>query len=285
MTPFITHYDNLKVAWNSPSEVIRAAYRALSQKYHPDKYHDQGEAGRIMTLINEAYAVLSDPDRRRQHDEWIAQQEAKVREEERQAAARVRQAETIRVPFDDAARFTHYPQSFSFGVPSKPKPTGFFRTIFFTLITIAIVVGVISGLVTEEPNAPLPPPLAAVPRPLPAPPVSHVVGPELLPAPPVYNVVSPELPQAPPASLSSGEELTIAIACGNLQLSGDVSAYRSCISQQRDSATSSASLPDFSDLPSGEKLAIQMACGNHQVHGDLSAYRACILRQLRTIGR
>lgn len=271
MTPFITHYDNLKVARNSPSEVIRAAYRALSQKYHPDKYHDQGEAGRIMTLINEAYAVLYDPDRRRQHDEWIAQQEAKVREEERQAAARVRQAETIRVPFDDAARFTHYPQSFSFGIPSKPKPTGFFRNLFFTLITIAIVVGVISGLVTEEPNAPLPPPLAAVPRPLPAPPVSRVVG--------------PELPQAPPVSLSSGEELTIAIACGNLQLPGDVSAYRSCISQQRDSATSSASLPDFSDLPSGEKLAIQMACGNHQVHGDLSAYRACILRQLRSIGR
>ena len=32
-----THYDNLKVARGAPQEVIRAAYKALSQKYHPDK--------------------------------------------------------------------------------------------------------------------------------------------------------------------------------------------------------------------------------------------------------
>lgn len=32
-----THYDNLKVARIAPPEVIRAAYRTLSQKYHPDK--------------------------------------------------------------------------------------------------------------------------------------------------------------------------------------------------------------------------------------------------------
>ena len=32
-----TYYDNLKVARDAPDEVIRAAYRTLTQKYHPDK--------------------------------------------------------------------------------------------------------------------------------------------------------------------------------------------------------------------------------------------------------
>ncbi|MCS6804710.1 MAG: DnaJ domain-containing protein, partial [Blastocatellia bacterium] len=32
-----THYDNLKVARNAPPEVIRAAYKTLSQRFHPDR--------------------------------------------------------------------------------------------------------------------------------------------------------------------------------------------------------------------------------------------------------
>jgi len=37
MTRVRTHYDNLKVARDAPHEVIRAAYKTLSQKYHPDR--------------------------------------------------------------------------------------------------------------------------------------------------------------------------------------------------------------------------------------------------------
>jgi curved DNA-binding protein CbpA len=71
-----SHYENLKVARNAPSEVIRAAYRTLSQKYHPDRNPEDPEAARIMTVINAAYETLSDPTKRRQHDEWIARMEA-----------------------------------------------------------------------------------------------------------------------------------------------------------------------------------------------------------------
>lgn len=73
-----THYDNLKVARDAPDIVIRAAYRSLSQKYHPDKSPGDANAARIMVLINESYAVLSDPERRRRHDDWIAREEAKA---------------------------------------------------------------------------------------------------------------------------------------------------------------------------------------------------------------
>lgn len=72
-----THYDNLQVARNASPEVIRGAYRMLSQKYHPDVNPGNPDANRIMAIVNEAYEVLSDPERRRMHDRWIQSQEAK----------------------------------------------------------------------------------------------------------------------------------------------------------------------------------------------------------------
>lgn len=74
-----THYDNLKVARDAPEAVIRAAYKALSQQYHPDKHGGDPAASNIMRLINEAYVELSDPVKRRAHDVWIAKQEASDR--------------------------------------------------------------------------------------------------------------------------------------------------------------------------------------------------------------
>lgn len=76
MAQIRTHYDNLKVARNAPPDVIRAAYRALSQRFHPDKNLGDSEAARIMGIINTSYEVLSDPDKRREHDQWIREVEA-----------------------------------------------------------------------------------------------------------------------------------------------------------------------------------------------------------------
>jgi curved DNA-binding protein CbpA len=75
MAQIHTHYDNLKVARNAPPEVIRAAYRTLSQKFHPDRNPGNAEAARIMAIINTSYEVLSDPNKRQEHDLWVAQQE------------------------------------------------------------------------------------------------------------------------------------------------------------------------------------------------------------------
>ena len=70
-----THYANLKVARDAPIEVIKAAYKSLSLKYHPDKHQGSEKAARIMRIINTSYEVLSDPVSRLQHDQWIASQE------------------------------------------------------------------------------------------------------------------------------------------------------------------------------------------------------------------
>jgi DnaJ-class molecular chaperone len=71
-----THYDNLKVARDAPPEVIRAAYKSLCQKYHPDRHGNSAEAIRIIQIVNSAYSVLSDPVKRREHDDWIARSES-----------------------------------------------------------------------------------------------------------------------------------------------------------------------------------------------------------------
>jgi hypothetical protein len=77
MTTFHTHYDNLQVQPNASDEVIRSAYRALSQKHHPDRNPGRvEECTRIMVVINRAYHVLSDPKLRAEHDVWIENQKA-----------------------------------------------------------------------------------------------------------------------------------------------------------------------------------------------------------------
>jgi DnaJ-class molecular chaperone len=76
MSKLHTHYDNLKVARDAPPEVIRAAYKTLCHKFHPDRNSGSQRATQAFQLITQAYVVLSDPDRRAQHDAWITQREA-----------------------------------------------------------------------------------------------------------------------------------------------------------------------------------------------------------------
>lgn len=70
-----TYYDVLNVERDAPPERVRAAYRRLAQKYHPDKMPGNANAVRAMAAINAAYEVLSDGERRAEHDLWIRRAE------------------------------------------------------------------------------------------------------------------------------------------------------------------------------------------------------------------
>lgn len=62
-------YAVLGVLPGAESIVITAAYRALAQRYHPDRWQgDKAEANRRMAEINEAYRVLGDAERRAEYD-------------------------------------------------------------------------------------------------------------------------------------------------------------------------------------------------------------------------
>lgn len=61
------YYAILQVSGSADQEVIRAAYRSLARKYHPDQSGASSPAR--MRQINEAYEALGDPVRRRAYDQ------------------------------------------------------------------------------------------------------------------------------------------------------------------------------------------------------------------------
>lgn len=64
------YYQILGVAREAAPEEIKRAYRRLAQKYHPDKNPDDTESGERFKEINEAYSVLSDPEKRSAYDRY-----------------------------------------------------------------------------------------------------------------------------------------------------------------------------------------------------------------------
>jgi curved DNA-binding protein len=65
------YYDVLGVKKTATEEEIKKSYRALAMKYHPDRNPgNKKEAEERFKEINEAYAVLSDKDKRRQYDQF-----------------------------------------------------------------------------------------------------------------------------------------------------------------------------------------------------------------------
>ena len=64
------YYKTLQVSREAEPEVIERAFKALSHKHHPDRRPkaERETATRRMQRLNEAYAVLRDPEKRRAYD-------------------------------------------------------------------------------------------------------------------------------------------------------------------------------------------------------------------------
>lgn len=62
------HYETLEVSRNASPAVIRAAYKSLMQRLHPDKHPSDQAADERAALVARAYEVLSDADRRAAYD-------------------------------------------------------------------------------------------------------------------------------------------------------------------------------------------------------------------------
>lgn len=72
-----TYYTVLGVSRNATAAEIKTAYRALIQQVHPDALptnispYWNKQAEETIRLVNEAYSVLSAPDKRRLYDEQL----------------------------------------------------------------------------------------------------------------------------------------------------------------------------------------------------------------------
>lgn len=72
-----THYDLLEVREGASTEVIKGAYKHLTQKWHPDRnaaFRDEAE--QMTKRLNEAYGVLSDPIKRAEYDRYLRERYA-----------------------------------------------------------------------------------------------------------------------------------------------------------------------------------------------------------------
>src|SRR5215470_3709795 len=79
---FRDYYKTLGVERNASEAQIKSAYRKLARKYHPDVNPNNKDAERHFKEINEAYQVLSDPEKRKKYDELGADWERGATEDE-----------------------------------------------------------------------------------------------------------------------------------------------------------------------------------------------------------
>ena len=79
---FQDYYKTLGVDRKASDADIKSAYRKLARKFHPDVNPNNKEAEAKFKQINEAYQVISDPEKRKKYDELGADWEHGVSQEE-----------------------------------------------------------------------------------------------------------------------------------------------------------------------------------------------------------
>ncbi len=70
MTKFIDYYKILGVKKDIPQDEVKAAYRKRSKQFHPDLHPNDPKAKAKFQLLNEAYEVINDPEKRKLYDQY-----------------------------------------------------------------------------------------------------------------------------------------------------------------------------------------------------------------------
>lgn len=124
-------YDLLEISPAASDEVMKAAYRVLSNRYHPDKNIGSESATQAMSAVNHAYEVLSDPARRSAYDALLAADGAKFREMRAPANA-------IETPLE--AKPVTVGKTASFGIERSYKTLGFYVGVGVALLLVTALI-------------------------------------------------------------------------------------------------------------------------------------------------
>lgn len=92
------YYEVLEVNENASKEVIEKAYKVLAKKYHPDLQEDKNKkaAEEKIKVLNEAYEVLSDPEKHQYYDAKLQRlREEEARKKEMQHTAYVNNVQSF----------------------------------------------------------------------------------------------------------------------------------------------------------------------------------------------
>src|SRR5262250_356286 len=126
----ITHLDFyalLGVHPNAEDIVIRAAFKALAQRYHPDRFNgSKDEAHRRMADLTSAYETLSDPARRRKYD--------------RRRGLSARQA---RFYFKNPAR-ERQPPFTAFALHAAARKAQYYRNAVYVLMVVVVILSAVN---------------------------------------------------------------------------------------------------------------------------------------------
>lgn len=108
---FIDYYSVLGVERGADEKAVKRAYRKLARQYHPDVNPDDDSAEQKFKEVGEAYAVLSDPERRARYDKYGRQygkdwEQAEAYEEARRKAGH-RSGSAGGTPFGGGQTYTY----------------------------------------------------------------------------------------------------------------------------------------------------------------------------------
>ena len=138
----INYYHILGISRQASSQEIKAAYRRLALRYHPDKNPESTYAEERFKEISHAYQVLSDPAKKAKHDLMLAYEELQAQAGPSQAAQESRRAYDRRQAEDYARRYRQRPpQSWRYpGDPPKKNNTIATAWAFGIVFAFAVLV-------------------------------------------------------------------------------------------------------------------------------------------------
>lgn len=145
MSSGVDHYATLGVSPQADLAAIRAAYRARMRRYHPDVNRSEDALAKA-TAINEAYACLSDDDRRSAYDGTRTGNARAATAGTRPHAATSRPRRGQRTDWHDYPAFSPIPEP-------EPQPVH----VRFVILGLAVLVTLITFTVTSRVSLPQPP--------------------------------------------------------------------------------------------------------------------------------
>ena len=294
-----THYDVLEISRKATQEEIRAAYKLLVQRFHPDRNRGDSSAARLTQLINDAYKVLADPASRAAYDAELDRtrpsaelednaQSGRDHEPERQphrTTKKARQAEAEPASRSDRLNqdrvWDGQPARHRRGHGSKSRRFKFRGLPILAIGLCAIAAGLLlhlgvspdqmtSGFSMSARRSGADQAAATIRR-------SDAARQR-----PEANLdaraIAPAGPDHPPR-LSKDDEVTIGMACRPLQGTGDSTGYQACIARQRALAIQTPDVADTAGSDGGPGLAASLACRLYQLNGDLTGHRECMRRE------